>query len=73
MASTASPALTPVTRPVYKAVCQRCIWERADLDNARSAENAAIAHGRVNGHDVEIRYSIVDQLIDVVRVRDGRD
>ena len=71
--STSKRELRCITSPIWKALCQQCDWKRLELSNPRAAQNAAKAHGAVHRHDVEIRFSVIDQLAEVIRVRDGRD
>ena len=45
--------------PVWKAVCLGCDWGFEDIQTYNAVSAKATAHSVIQGHDVEIRFSVV--------------
>ena len=58
--------------PVWKAVCLDCDWGYDGIQTYNAVAAKATAHSIVNRHDVEIRFSVVDCLAEVMRAEDLR-
>jgi len=65
--------IAAVARPIYRSRCQHCSWCSADLDTGAVAEQSARDHSERNRHDVEIRFDLLNQVLEVIRVADPRD
>ena len=60
----------PMTR---KVICRQCAFTKENLRTGNGADALARAHSFIHAHDVEIRFSVIDCLEDVIRANDPRD
>ena len=60
-------------RMIWKAKCRQCGFVAEQLKTGNAVEDVARAHSVIHGHDIEISFSIIDCLCDVIRANDPRD
>jgi hypothetical protein len=58
--------------PLWKAICRGCAWGFDDIKTFNAVSARAAAHSAVHRHDVEIRFSVIDCLSEVIRAEDTR-
>ena len=63
------PKISEVIYSLYCFQCGRVIGENL---HGKAADSIARAHSAIHGHDVEIRYSIIDCPMETIRAEDMR-
>jgi len=63
----------PESETRWKVKCRQCSFFAENLKIGNAAEDVARAHSVIHGHDVDISFSIIDCLSDVIRASDPRD